>query len=634
MKVTRDPRSEAEEAHHAVQALLRATEDVTSQHAAWLAAVHPSFKRSAQNFLHYLAVRQSDIRPLQRVLAGFGLSSFGLFESHVQSALTVVAQRLTELCGMAGAAGNSPSVCSESLVDFQTGFGLLQEHTRDLLGEISGRREVHIMVTLPGEAVSDPQLVPSLIEAGMEVARINCAHDDPTVWRALVQQVRDAALAQGRSCRVQIDLAGPKSRTGAIGAEGRLLKLRPRRDFIGKVVVPAQLWITPKARPMPAPMPGIPSLQYEPDRHPAALERLNPANRVHLTDARGRTLAAVIDSVSAQGVLLSMPHSAYLAEGTVIRFDRQPKFDGILLGAPEIAEDIRLKAGDLLRLTKADWPGHAAVHDEEGRLIEPAQLHCTLAAAFDDALPDQSVWLDDGRIGGLILSNDGEVITISITHAAPEGSRIKAEKGINFPDTQFTTPALTEKDQADLSLMAPWVDIVAVSFVRSAADVAEAQQALARCHQPNLGLVLKIENRQAFAALPAILLQGMQSARLGVMIARGDLAVEVGFERLSEVQEEILWMCEAAHVPVIWATQILESMAKSGLPTRPEVTDAAMSIRAECAMLNKGDHIISALWFLNAVLSRMEGHYSKRMAMRRALSIASNIPTLAANEVR
>ncbi len=79
------------------------------------------------------------------------------------------------------------------------------------------------------------------------------------------------------------------------------------------------------------------------------------------------------------------------------------------------------------------------------------------------------------------------------------------------------------------------------------------------------------------------------------MIARGDLAVEVGFERLSEVQQEILWLCEAAHVPVIRATQILEDMAKKGSPSRAEVSAAAMSILAECAMFNKGPNIVATV---------------------------------------
>jgi len=80
----------------------------------------------------------------------------------------------------------------------------------------------------------------------------------------------------------------------------------------------------------------------------------------------------------------------------------------------------------------------------------------------------------------------------------------------------------------------------------------------------------------------------MRHPKLGVMIARGDLAVEVGFERLSEVPRQILALCEAAHIPAIWATQVLETLAKTGQPSRAEVTDAAAAQRAECVMLNKG----------------------------------------------
>ena len=103
-----------------------------------------------------------------------------------------------------------------------------------------------------------------------------------------------------------------------------------------------------------------------------------------------------------------------------------------------------------------------------------------------------------------------------------------------------------------------------------------------------IGIVLKIETRRGFEELPQVLLAAMRSPVIGVMIARGDLAVECGYERLAELQEEILWVCEAAHVPVIWATQVLENLAKDGMPSRAEITDAAMGERAECVMLNKG----------------------------------------------
>ena len=86
--------------------------------------------------------------------------------------------------------------------------------------------------------------------------------------------------------------------------------------------------------------------------------------------------------------------------------------------------------------------------------------------------------------------------------------------------------------------------------------------------------MLKIETVAAFESLPQILLELMRWANVGIMIARGDLAVEAGLERLAEMQEEILWLCEAAHVPVTWATQVLDTLARTGLPSRTEITDA------------------------------------------------------------
>ena len=114
-----------------------------------------------------------------------------------------------------------------------------------------------------------------------------------------------------------------------------------------------------------------------------------------------------------------------------------------------------------------------------------------------------------------------------------------------------------------------------------------------------------------------------QRKRVAMVVARGDLGVEIGFERLAEVQEEMLWLCEAAKVPVIWATQVLESLAKNGLPSRAEVTDAAMSARAECVMLNKGPYIGHALRFLADVSRRMTEHSQKAFATNRALSVAA-----------
>jgi pyruvate kinase len=137
-------------------------------------------------------------------------------------------------------------------------------------------------------------------------------------------------------------------------------------------------------------------------------------------------------------------------------------------------------------------------------------------------------------------------------------------------------------------------------------------KALVRVGHPDFGIIAKIETRNAIHNLSKILLAGLDVPRFGVLIARGDLAVEVGFENLALVQEDILCLCEAAHIPVILATQVLEALAKSGIPTRAEITDAAMGHRAECVMLNKGKHILEAVKILSVLLSSEETHFVKK----------------------
>ena len=117
-----------------------------------------------------------------------------------------------------------------------------------------------------------------------------------------------------------------------------------------------------------------------------------------------------------------------------------------------------------------------------------------------------------------------------------------------------------------LKFIVEHADLVGYSFVRTESDVRELLERLEELGGQNLGLILKIETRKAFDNLPKLILASMRTRSLGVMIARGGLAVECGYQRLAEVQEEILWICEAAHVPVIWATQVLESLAKKGIP--------------------------------------------------------------------
>ncbi len=249
------------------------------------------------------------------------------------------------------------------------------------------------------------------------------------------------------------------------------------------------------------------------------------------------------------------------------------------------------------------------------------QATCTLPEVLEQLREGAIVWIDDGRIGAQVESiTDGRAL-LRITHASLKGSKLLPDKGLNFPDTNLQLNPLTVKDRQDLNFIATHADIVGYSFVQSAADIEQLQRELAtRMLNPHkIAVVAKIETPQAVSHLPELIVQAAGQQPFAVMIARGDLAIEIGYQRLAEMQEEILWLCEAAHVPVIWATQVLENLVKKGIPSRAEMTDAAMAERAECVMLNKGAFIAEAVTILDDVLSRMQAHQLKKTPQLRAL---------------
>lgn len=247
------------------------------------------------------------------------------------------------------------------------------------------------------------------------------------------------------------------------------------------------------------------------------------------------------------------------------------------------------------------------------------KISCTLPEAVRALEVGQQVLFDDGAIAAKVVGKRGTLDTESTgdTESTEEtveaellvtrgGAKLAEYKGINLPDTELPLPSLTEEDEAALAFVAEHADMAAVSFIRSREDVAYVLEKFHELGADDLGLVLKIETIPAFENLTTILLEGMRHAKFGVMLARGDLAVEMGFARMAEVPGQVMAMVEAAHVPLIIATQVLESMAKSGLPTRAEITDVAWALRAECIMLNKGPHIPEAIAILREIGVKMD----------------------------
>ena len=274
----------------------------------------------------------------------------------------------------------------------------------------------------------------------------------------------------------------------------------------------------------------------------------------------------------------------------------------------------RLVEGDTLLLTRQLQPGLA---------ISAFQATCTCPELLDRLEIGHRVLVDDGRLQSRVEAVFPDGVLLRVFRTRPKGEKLRAEKSLNFPDTAMNLSALTDKDQDDIPIVARLADIVGYSFVQDPADLdALADELAAYPRRRPLALVAKIETARAVRNLPELIVRAAGERPFGVMIARGDLAVEIGFGRLAEMQEEILWLCEAAHIPVIWATQVLENFAKNGIPSRAEMTDAAMSERAECVMLNKGPHILEAIQTVQDIDKRMAAHEDKKRKMLRSLHVA------------
>lgn len=584
----------------------------------WL--MRRAFQAGAENLAAYIILRRHDLRPLQTRLATYGLSSLGRAEGHVLPALESLHQALKLMLGKPVDAGRARRLARA--MDHRED---LARHTAALLGPPPARREVRIMVTLPGEAATDHPFVRELVLRGMDCARINCAHDDASTWARMVGHVRRAAEEANRSCRVLMDLAGPRVRTGPVKPGPALLHVKPRRDSLGRVERPARLVLDGSGAPgRPAqkdPLGRVTPARISVDA--AWLKTLVPGDVIHFVDARGRKRDLTVRvRLTEDQVLADGEAGFYLQPGTrlVRRSATSAAEQSTVCGPIEPASlEIRLKQGDYLYLTRACVPGEPGFNEPGGKQPSFAHIACLPEQVFDYLKEGEPVLIDEGRIGARIEHLDGDGALLRIVHARPEGEKLQPEKGVNFPESDLALPALTDKDLEDLDFVVAHADMVGYSFVQTAADLEQQVAALAKRNAGGLGIVAKIETRRAVQNLPAIIVHGAGRHPLGVMIARGDLAVEIGYERLAEIQEEILWLCEAAHVPVIWATQVLEGLVKRGQPSRAEITDAAMAERAECVMINKGPFVLDAIALLDDVVARMQAHQQKKTARLRAL---------------
>lgn len=464
-------------------AMSRVEEDFSQR----LERIHPHNRKSAVNFLKYLILRKNDIRKLQEQLHANGLSSLATGESHIHRQIQVTLQHL-------GGEFETLDPCT-----LEYGNRKIAKSSVRLFGERHAEWPSSVMVTFDADFLEEKHLVSDLLNNGMGVARINCAHDDESVWLKMIEKIQNASKQTGIPCKIHMDLAGPKIRTVLLG--------KGKKDGKVKVHTDSLIWLSDSA-----------------------------------------------DEFESKDIVIS------------------PNEPGIIPS---------LKSGD-------------------------------------------SVFIDDGMIYGKVETAEADRASVRIERISSKKSVIKARKGLNFPDTTLDIPTLTEFDRACLPFVCEYADTVGLSFVRTAQDIVDLRSAMSEITNEGLPVILKIETHKSVVNFPELMLEGMVAPDFGVMIARGDLAVEIGFERLVEIQEEISWLCEAGHVPVIWATQVLENLHKSGLATRAEITDAGRAAAAECIMINKGPHTLELLRTLESIAKRVAALRTKNRLLLRPLGIVSD----------
>ncbi|MBK8503538.1 MAG: pyruvate kinase [Saprospiraceae bacterium] len=474
--------------------------------------VHRDYSLSALNLVRYISLRNYDLRYLHDSLSELGISALRSSEAYVWRNVTD-ALKLVKLIR-----GESWSANSEiASIGYKKSKKLIRKHSNHLFNARDQKHRTEIMVTMPAEAAEDRNLVAALITEGMEIARINLSHGDLDEWTRTVTNIKLASRALKKPCKIYMDLAGPKLRTGLIAIKSK--------------------------------------------------------------DKKGKTV---------------------------------------------MEDHILLSNGDHLVLTKGPEVSKKARYGKSGELKRPARLAVSLPSIIDDVHVGDRILFDDGKIEGSIIQKSKREVEVVIRNT-PRKIKLKSEKGINLPDSDLRLPSLTKEDIKNLPFVVQNADMVGYSFVRSARDVDQLYEQLSAYESDSLGIIFKIENKEAFDDLPLILLNAMRRPAIGVMIARGDLAVELGAERIAEVQDQILWICEAAHVPVIWATQVLENLSKTGKVSRAEITDAAKSARAECVMLNKGPYVVDSVRLLKRILFKMESHTTKKKSTMRALVMAQKV---------
>ncbi|XP_024025744.1 plastidial pyruvate kinase 4, chloroplastic isoform X2 [Morus notabilis] len=554
--------------------------------ASQIKLCHRNYLVSATNLIHYLALKCLDIEQVKEDFSSIGLLSWEIIDSCVMASLSAGIQLLEELSpNSLNARENISGNCTEKRLENQRNEKFAVHLMRKkaysnrelLMGPLQDGKTSHVMVTVGKEATENEMLITDLIDTGASIIRINCAHGDPSVWSEIIRRVKRSSQMLEKPCQILMDLGGPKLRTAGLKPGPHVMKISPERNASGNVIFPAQVWLSHKGA-------GPPPNHVSPDAvvvlsNPDFLCDTEVGDTVRFKDARRtkRILKIVgkFHVFGGIGFIAECSRTSYIESGTQLYIKgKKGRFRfAHAVDVPAVEPSIRLRVGDSLVISR---DSSCSRIDLPEAIRGTHRITCSSGLLFDSVKPGEPIAFDDGKIWGIIQGTSISEIIVSITHANPRGTKLRPEKSINIPESNIQFQGLTSKDLMDLEFVSTHADMVGFSFVRDVNDITMLCLELEKRKLWNLGIILKIETRSGFENLPQMLLEAMKLPNpLGVMIARGDLAVECGWERIAAIQEVILSICSAAHVPVIWATQVLESFVKSGVPSRAEITDVA-----------------------------------------------------------
>ena len=587
MKLTREDKLKVllTEIEELIQFILECEEHFSEK----IQQVHPKYVESAKNLVHYQALKTKKLNNLQKRLGNFGLSKLSESEAHIMASLRTTRAIILSML-------NEKITFPKHSLSFKKSRRLQNKNTKTLLGYRSKGRRTRIMVTLPTEAADNYQLVHNLIQNGMNCARINCGHDDKTEWQKMVDNVKMASQHLQKKCKISMDLGGPKIRTGKIAKDAKVIKVQRSTNILGKEIKSIQIFFGEQTND--SELPSIPLQNYNPDF-------IKENDELTFTDVYFKIRKIKVKKMDKTGFIGEITKTTFFETGFPIKIDNSHQF--FIGELDEKRKPIFLQENDILLIKKEQVEGRRATISIENEVENPAYISCTAPQIFAMVKVGEPILFDDGEIEGIIENLTSEELKIRITRVPLKGGKLKADKGINLPKSDLHLPSLSEKDKENLPFVLQNSDVIDMSFVNRSQDVSELLSILETENiERQIGIILKIETVSGFENLTEIILEAMKIYPIGVMIARGDLAVEVGWDKIGRIQEEILSICKSAHITSVWATQVLENLAKKGIPSRAEITDTIMAQRADCVMLNKGPYIIRAINLLNTILKNMK----------------------------